>query len=374
MYRSFITRVLSTALLVFLIPLALSEFLRGRFSEFEAADIAAIQAKSPDALYLSGLDQDVSGYKLELTKLRRPDIVVIGSSRAMQVRSEFLNGTLVNWGGVARTIGQLHWAAQEIVELKNKPKVALVFLDPWWFNERYLDGRDIFVLREQRVGNVFRTTYVLGNRALRHGIATRPDRLGMAAIQSNQGYDGDGTFHYLARVTGVEKTEDVNFRRTLRMIGAQEDRFVGSDEPNPYAIKRWHEIRALLEKNGIKVVAIVAPMAPSAIDLMRKNGKHTLYFALARMLGSDIADFIDPTAFAGADNCEFLDGFHGGEVSYARMLVTLAQQRPDISSAINTDFLRGFVKENSGLTSPITIKKYGGGKHEVDFGGHGCKR
>ncbi len=116
MYRSFITRVLSTALLVFLIPLALSEFLRGRFSEFEAADIAAIQAKSPDALYLSGLDQDVSGYKLELTKLRRPDIVVIGSSRAMQVRSEFLNGTLVNWGGVARTIGQLHWAAQEIVE------------------------------------------------------------------------------------------------------------------------------------------------------------------------------------------------------------------------------------------------------------------
>lgn len=374
MHRTFILRVLVVALLVFLIPLGLSEYLKSRFSEFEAADIAAIQMKRPDALYLSGLDQDVSGYKLELTKLRRPDIVVIGSSRAMQVRSEFLNGTLVNWGGVARTIGQLHWAAQEIVEMKEKPKLALIFLDPWWFNERYLDGRDTFALREERVGNVFRTAFVLTNRAIRHGIATRHDRLGMAAIQSDQGYDGYGSFHYLARVSGAEKTEDVNFRRTLRMIGAQEDRFVGGEEPTPFAVKRWHEIRALLEKNGIKVAATVAPMAPNAIELMRKNGKHNLYFALAGKLGADVADFIDPASFLGADNCEFLDGFHGGEVSYARMLLALAEKRPDVRPFIKSDFLRGFVAKNPGLTSPITMQKYSGGRREVDFGGHGCKR
>lgn len=374
MHRTFVFRVIVIALLIFLVPLGLSEYLKNRFSEFEAKDIAAIQANLPNALYLSGLDQDVSGYKLELSKLRKPDIVAIGSSRAMQVRSEFVNGTLVNWGGVARTIGQLHWAAQEIVALKQKPKLALIFLDPWWFNERYLDGRDVFALHDERVGNVFRTAFVLTSRAIRYGISTRPDRLGMAAIQSDQGYDSYGSFHYLSRVTGAEKIQDVKFRRTLRMIGTQEDRFAGGDEPNPYAVNRWHEIRALLEKNGIKAVAIVAPMAPDAIDLMRKNGTHNLYFTLAKKLGGDVADFIDPASFDGSDNCEFLDGFHGGEVTYARMLLTLAGQRPDVSQFINLEFLRTFVEANPGLTSPITIKKYGNGRREIDFGGHGCKR
>jgi hypothetical protein len=374
MHRIFVLRVAAVALCVFLIPLGLSEFLKNWFSEFDAVEIASLQTKRPNALYLSGLDQDVSYYKIALSKVREPDIVAVGSSRAMQVRTEFLNGPLVNWGGTIRTIGQLQWAAEELIKLPKKPKLALIFLDPWWFNERYLDGRDVFAPRANRIGNVFRNAYVLASRAVTHGFSTRPDRLGLAAIQSNQGYDYYGSYHYLARVTGVERQADVQFRRTLRMVETEDDRFMGAAEPNPYAVKRWRDIRATLERNGIKVVAMVAPLAPSVIDLMRRKGRHGVYFNLAERLGGDVANFVDPQLFAGADNCEFLDGFHGGEISYARMLLTLAEKQPDVRPFVNSSFLTTLIQNNRGLTSPITLEKYGEGKKEVDFVGLGCKK
>lgn len=373
-YRSFVLCVLMTASLTFLVPLALSEFFKNWFGEFSPAEVAVIQKNSPDTLYLSGLDQDVSRYKLELTKLRTPEIVAIGSSRAMQVRNEFLNGRLVNWGGTIRTIGQLQWAAEQLIKLDKKPKLALIYLDPWWFNERYLDGRDIFVLKENRITNVFRSAYVLTSRAISHGVAKKPGRLGMAAIQSNQGYDDYGSFHYVARVTGVEMHSDVQFERTLRLIGTQGDRFIGAQESNPIAVQRWMETRKLLESNGITVVGMIAPLAPSAIELMRKNGRHDYFFTLASRLGTNVFDYVDPTAFSGADNCEFLDGFHGGEITYARMLLALTALRPALLPFINTEFLRTFVKDNSGLTSPITMQKYGEGKREIDFMKLGCRR
>jgi hypothetical protein len=372
-YRIYLRYMLAAAVCLFLLPFAASELLKIHFGELEPSEVVRRQLQSKDLLYLSGLNQDVAAYKLELAKAEMPDVIAVGSSRALQVRDFFFTAPFTNWGLAARTIGQLEWATREIARLPKKPKLVVVFLDSWWFNEKHRTGKDIYVLQQSHLGNIYRNTYVLTKSLFAGKRATGGKRLGLAAIRSNQGFDYYGSFHYTGRITGREKA-DIRFDNTLRRIDIQDDRWVGADDPNPFAIQRWQAARTELERAGVQVVEILPPFSSVVVDRLRSGGKHGYIWKLADQFGGRVLDYTDPRRIGDTSDCEFLDGFHGGEVTYAKVLLDAAKERPDLRPFVNIERLQGWVDANRGLASPTTIRLYGNGAREIDFLRIGCEK
>ena len=83
-------------------------------------------------------------------------------------------------------------------------------------------------------------------------------------------------------------------------------------------------------------------------------------------------DFTDTKTILSEKNihCEFIDGYHGDDVLYARMIRNLAKKDSYFSNFTNIEFLNSFIKNNQGMAQGISI--YNRGKKEVDFLKIGC--
>jgi hypothetical protein len=371
-YAVFLRRLLIAAALAFGLPYGISEALKIRAGELPPADVADRQMKSKQTLYLSGLDQNVNIYKLELTARQNPAIIAVGSSRALQVRDFFFNDSFVNWGLTVSSIAALDWSVNEILKLPKKPKLVIFFLDPWWFNGKFDNARDVFAAREPRTSNIYKNTWLLGQRLFARKPMTQPNRLGIAAIDSNQGYDFTGSFHYVSRIT-VGEPYDIKFQRTLRQIDTQDQRWIGAGDVNPLAIERWNAAKARLEQNGIAVVEILPPFPPSITARIREKGNHTYISKLGALLPKAF-DYMDARTLPGVTDCEFVDGIHGGEIIYAKVLLDAAAKNASLRAVLRADALRPWVAANQGHTSPATIGLYGHGAIETDFLKLGCAK
>ena len=69
--------------------------------ELDQDEVVARQAQGEFVLFGPGLPQDIMAYKLALYAAVRPEVVVLGSSRAGNVRAAFFERPFVNMAGAA---------------------------------------------------------------------------------------------------------------------------------------------------------------------------------------------------------------------------------------------------------------------------------
>ncbi len=88
--------------------------------------------------------------------------------------------------------------------------------------------------------------------------------------------------------------------------------------------------------------------------------------------GIKLYDFTDPSKILDTSDCEFIDGFHGGDVIYAKILKYIASHEPDLADYIQHHYLEKVISAYTGLSMipnpKITLKS------EVDFLCEGCKK
>ena len=72
-------------------------------------------------------------------------------------------------------------------------------------------------------------------------------------------------------------------------------------------------------------------------------------------------------------NCEFLDGIHGGQTTYARILLNVKDST--IGQYLNQSKIRDDIYKFAGRTiDPDEIERFMTGKREVDFLNLNCKK
>ncbi|MDE5878961.1 MAG: hypothetical protein K2G99_02885, partial [Desulfovibrio sp.] len=95
----------------------------------------------------------------------------------------------------------------------------------------------------------------------------------------------------------------------------------------------------------------IAPLSPRVLEAMRKTpGAWPHLFRLREALASrgiDALDCTDARGFASGD-CEFIDGFHGGEVSYARILRRMADRWPALLAYVDMEKLDSVIRDWAG--------------------------
>ena len=105
---------------------------------YQSGDLAidrAIGAQEGDgfALYGPGWgleEREAQPYKLKLYAGRKPDVLVLGSSSALSLRSSVFSGSMVNMAGTASSLSTLRASLDAALRI-HKPQAIILAVDFW---------------------------------------------------------------------------------------------------------------------------------------------------------------------------------------------------------------------------------------------------
>ena len=303
-------------------------------------EAAAIQQEVP-ALYGSALHDAVYTYKLALLAARRPDVVVIGSSRVLAMNQSMFAVPFTNLGRTVNYPDEALKLAHDMLAI-HRPQVVMFGLDPWWLNPRWIHAPD-FRAHENLGGDLSPAALFAPLRWLADGRIDWPlyrDRLtdaepvtvdgvtllGLQAMTLHRGYRPDGSLFRGGLLYHAHNADRV-FGDTLSRIAGDQAQFRFGDAIDAQRVATLAETVALLQAAGVTVTTYLPPVAPTVREAMSGSGDRFAYLHAARdalaTLGAAHLDAWDDATLGQVD-CEFFDGFHHGETVDLRILLALA--------------------------------------------------
>ena len=330
------------------------------------------QAAGRFALFGSGVSQDFVDYKLQLYAAVKPQVVALGSSRVMQFRGAYFRRPFLNVGGTAGNLPVLRSTLDAMLRL-HRPEAVILGLDFWWFMPRW--NPDPFKEEPPTSGSYGYNldslkkpwTWLLEGKISWRDLlgpvlprslgGFRDDRYGIMAQQTDDGFGSDGSWYYTGEITGQKRPFDYRFEDTLKQVRYGIKAFAPSpplkDSRDVGGISTAHldafaEIYCRLKARGIATYVFIAPLSITALDALRAREEDYPHLfrdrdaLLAR--GIEVMDFTDPRTFAATD-CEFVDGFHGGEVVYARILRDMADRWSSLLAYVDMDKINAVIRD-----------------------------
>lgn len=349
------------------------------------------QTDSGSCVYGTAIHDDTFYYKLEEYAYRKPDVAVLGSSRVMQLQEDFFNSSFFNFGGSMSSINQ----GEHLLSLmmaRHKPKLILLGIDAWWFNSRfaqvkYLDHplpiQPRFQLEHlfEPVSFLFRGKVSISQylRILLHpsfSPAGGSCSIGVSARFTGVGYGPDGSYYYGELVEGkTPDNADRGFSNTINRIRTGSNRFEYGDHVDPTYWAHFLDFVNTLQTQGIPVVLFFPSLAPTVYREMDRERDRYGYIAELKQLlhraNLTFYDFEDSSTISSTD-CEFVDGFHGGAVTSARLLLAIAEKDARVQPYVDTHSLQQLILQNAGRASWSNSRVTT--DHEADFLGIGCSK
>jgi hypothetical protein len=390
-YRRFTLLVLLPVLLLLPAGAANWKFLKAA-GELTAIEQVAVIQQRDGGLYGTALHPNVYPYKLELYAARKPEIVVIGSSRVLQFRQRQFTRPFANLGRTINYAAEAVKLVQDMLAVA-RPDIVLFGIDHYWLNPAYTTAPD-FRTHDLRGGSLTPDAMMTPFRWLLDGrvspatyrnflankVPPAPnDRplIGIQAIQAGAGFGPDGSWYYDHYIYGRRTAEDPEFRDTLRRISTNSAQFRYGREIGLDRLAALKSAISLLQEAGVQVVTFIPPMAARVRSEMDARGDAYGYASSARAaiaaIGSPHADYLDGSTI-GINDCEFIDGFHVGDVGVARLLLDLAE-RPEtgLAPVLDLEHLHAVIARDAGhATSDRQFRREG--EDEIDFLRLGCPK
>ncbi|NGZ26880.1 MAG: hypothetical protein G8345_08320 [Magnetococcales bacterium] len=337
-------------------------------------------------LYGTAIHDDEFHYKMTLAEKARPEIVVIGSSRAMMFEKQYFKSKFINMGRAMSSVQSGFPIAQHLLSLAHPPKVVIFSVDFWWFNARHRLPQPPkgFPPQEPRLtlSKLLTPLTWLYQKKIHGREWLLMDRqpletsahVGVRAIRQGNGFRPDGSGLYTALAVGEIPASDSQFSQTIKDISLRKHGFFQtSSEPDPIYLQQFAALVQKLETAGVQTIVALAPLPPRVLAELAKHGDKYGYLArLAPEMAARnirVHDYLTGKTLAG--DCEYLDGFHGGSVIYARLMRDLLQQESAILSPhVNATVLDSLIEKFAGRTQ--WDEEFLKGRPEIDFLKLGC--
>ncbi len=355
--------------------------------EFMGPKEAAQFQESQDALYGSALEFRPYAYKLERYRLTRPEILIVGSSRVLAFPGQAFGISVLNAGNASNSLAQARAFIEDATAIA-KPRAILLGVDFWWFNP----ARDEESLAAQNDPDVdvtlnrlfapYRWLFegslpvsVFLNGAL--SARNLPPGIGVFAKLNGHGWDRFGRLDYGDLLTGGSPSRDPRFFRTIRRFSTAEadsKMYIGA-MPSTAALANLDDLIADLRRQGIEIEILLAPFPRRVLTALAFEDSDNLVSRVQRHIRSldvPIYDFTDPMIL-GSDDCEFVDGLHGGEVTYLRILDRIADGEGILARSINRDWVRTEILANAGYARIRDLRPKTAAP-EIDFLDLGCPK
>ncbi len=208
-------------------------------------------------------------------------------------------------------------------------------------------------------------------------VGSNSKHLGLKAQRTFEGFAKDGSYYHTGFMTGQVPSPDAKFQETLSHIQESKGFYTHHLKINTIHLSRLKEIIEKLEDAGVKTYIFIPPIAPSIVKQIAESGSKLQhiddFFDRLTFLNKTIYNFHNPAALRSTD-CEFIDGCHGGEVLYLKMLLNMAEQDKTkiLNAYLNQDYIKNSIKQYHHLAmipdEKITTLK------EIDYLQLGCHK
>lgn len=342
---------------------ALTEMLFWRARESATPAEAAARHLATGGLYQS-FYVDTLKYKLAMYEGRRPDTVVLGSSRSMMIPERLMHGSVYNMGGFVYFPDNAYSMLLALLT-RHTPGHVLYVADFWGYCDKQDDARqDSFADHDQPMDGYGGTTQLrqrflirqlqLGQTSvadLARVLSHRPARddlplQGLGASAARSGFGTDGALYSLGPAAPNRDDWLPDFPTTRRFIVNGESRFPRDCRLSGKSMAYFGKFLALARKHGIGVTVLVPPLPGQIHDAA--GGLDYMHQAAERMraMGVTVFDFLDGRIVDARDD-EFYDGIHGGEAVLARVFLAMAAD-PAWADRVDTATARKSLAQSQG--------------------------
>lgn len=391
--RSYLVVFCALAALL-LAPLAVPAFFLFQAGEFSSAASVARWLVRNDGIYGTALNNNLREISFALYEMRKPDILVMSSSRGVDFRKEFFRGS---FGCACSIMSNIEEGQQFADHISSFPRVVIFGLDYWWFSKtddhstvpwKGIGQRPPVTrpaiksvygwISERKITMADVGLVMLGLRQL--SLLSSEPKLGIQAIVNANGTRADGTWSPLGTASASERTADYAHMDELvvqpsLILREKAGRYSPDQQLDDERIAQLGKLVRTFESKGSKAVLMLLPIIPPVVDEMKATGRYTFIDELRERLSSlgvEYYDAFDPRKFGGS-TCEFKDPHHGGNALYAKMLLESAKSHPIIASIVNLDVVRDVASRFAGhIVATIGTEKRS--FHEVDFLRMGCPK
>ena len=327
--------------------------------------------KNKNKEYLLGFLLDESSYKY--VKLRtisiidRQNIISLGSSRVLQFREKMFEGSFYNAGYAIESIEDFELFISLLPEDK-LPTILIIGLDQWMFNENYDDLRnptkiqsyinfkkDDFEKFYQKI-NLLYGMFNNGKIEWRKWHDGPEKTIGLNARLKSSGFRNDGSKLYGQQIENLinqnESAFDYQFIDTYDRISKGRSRFQPFPKVNESALEILEKFLLYCREKNIHVVSFLPPYATDIFNKMIDTGEYSALNALPLRLEPVFDkyrfEFYDFSSFKffGASDREAIDGFHGSEKVYTRILIEMLEKGSALNSFCDLPELRTYLKNS----------------------------
>lgn len=385
----FIKRILLFFIpLVFLIVLLELSFYRVG-ETWHVDRVIELQGKYTECLYgREYFSQQMNYFKYKNIKKKAPEILILGSSRVMQVRDFIfspLESTFYNAGGMIQNVFDISQFADllRVGELQ-KPKVLFIGIDPWWLkNDWAIDGQswlkeevlqeDIFdILAHLTASRRFIQQGISVVHALTVGaLGASPyygyPAIGSAAINYGNGFREDGSRQYSPSIIldFIDNPQYVDREDppVIDRIKNRQGKFSVINGVDRYRFDFLIKALAELKEMGIEVYVLMPPFSNEAMTALEDSKELSSWWKLyGKELPSKLDDLgivsFSPSCPAtyGLDDTFMIDGFHASEVLMAYVIKDIILGAQD-NSLLKSVIIRKIDELiNSGDTIPLAFQ------------------
>ena len=284
-------------------------------------------------------------------------VISLGSSRVLQFRENMFNASFYNAGYTISSIADFKPFLESISNAKY-PEYLILGLDQWMFNENWDDLQGGNFIRDWEssfkkypsIGTIKKVYSDLLNRKYSFNIIRNKrgiTKIGLNAILNGNGLRSDGSMLYgniiEKLLNGDTDLGDYNYLDTFERIDNGNRRFQYGSNLNIEAKKELELFLNFCASNDIKVIAFLPPFADKVIEKMKKKGKydyiskiHSEISPIFQKYDYEIFDFSSVTS-CESDDTETIDGFHGGEVTYLKILLKMIEQNSVVNRVVKAD-------------------------------------
>ena len=284
----------------------------------------------------------------EVTSKPKQNILAVGSSRILQFRANMFQSSFYNAGYTIISISEFVPFLKSIPKSKY-PEVLIVNLDQWMFNKRsdpLSSGNPIDKWKNSFRKNASATTLnnvwqdlLTGKYGYVSLLKTSGEKglekIGLNAAVNDKGFRNDGSIFYGDQITKLMNNDstanDYLYNDTYKRIAAGNNKFEYASEVNPKALFELDNLLKFCAVNNIYVVAFLPPYANKVNEKMQQSGNYSymskIYPAAVSIFKKYGFELWDMTLLGkyGSDDGETIDGFHGGEVTYQKMLIYMIE-------------------------------------------------
>jgi len=345
--RRFLVHLLTFLALPALLLAAGEAVLQGSGELWSMDRVLAYLRTHPNAIYLRGTDQSFYAYKYRGILDKHPSILVAGSSRTMKFRAPMFgdrSGSFYNAGGMVNSLRDLRDFSL-LLPASRTPRVVLVGVDLWWFNERVPPAFD-FATEIAKYAASF-DDHIIGLRWLAAHPATfaaetgalargaRADAVGIGARSTGGGFRPDGSFKSPLQPPRSEREWAFVDREVPPII----ERVKNAVANFPPAASLSRDRLALLDavlaryrQKHVFVIGYLPPFSSEVLAQLETDRRHSgLWHEFRQRMPEVFARHAFPlldasdAASIGMDDRALSDGFHGEETFQVHVLKALLQ-------------------------------------------------